>query len=39
MEKGNMGTKEKSPKQDLSRDKNQTIELPEWRESSYHRLV
>ena len=33
-----MGTKEKSPKQDLASAKDLTIELPEERESPYHRV-
>ena len=35
---GNVGTKEKSPKLDLTNAKDLTIELPEGCESSYHRL-
>ena len=36
MEERNVDTKEKSPKQDLTSDKDLTIELPEGRESPYH---
>ena len=38
MEERNVGTKGKSFKQDLTSSKDLTIELPEWRESPYHRL-
>ena len=38
MEEKNVGTKEKSPKQALTSAKDLTIELPEGRESPYHRL-
>ena len=38
MEKRNLGTKKKNPKQDLSSAEDLTIELPEGRESHYHRL-
>ena len=38
LEKMNVGTKEKSPKQGLTSAKDLTIELPERRESPYHRL-
>ena len=38
MEKKNVGTKWKSPKQDLTSAKDLTIELTEGRESLYHRL-
>ena len=38
MEKSNVGTKRKSPKQDLTSANDLTIELPERQESSYHRL-
>ena len=37
-EEMNVGTKGKSPKQGLTRVKDLTIELPEGRESPYHRL-
>ena len=38
MEERNVGTKGKSSKQDLTSVKDLTIELPEGRESPYHRL-
>ena len=38
LEERNVGTKRKSPKQDLTSAKDLTIELPEGRESHYHRL-
>ena len=38
MEETNMDTNGKSPKQGLTSAKDPTIELPEGRESTYHRL-
>ena len=38
LEERNVGTKRKCPKQDLTSAKDLTIELPEGRESPYHRL-
>ena len=38
LERRNVGTKGKSPKQGLTRCENLTTELPEGRESPYHRL-
>ena len=38
MEEINVGTKGKSPKQELTSTKDLTIELPELLESPYHRL-
>ena len=38
MEERSLGTKGKTSKQDLTRVKELTIELPEGRESPYHRL-
>ena len=38
LEKRNVGTKGKCPKQGLTSAKNITMELPEGRESHYHRL-
>ena len=37
MEEKNVGTKGKSPEQDLTSAKDQTIKLPEELESPYHR--
>ena len=39
MEGRNVGTRRKSPKRDLTSDRDLTIELPEGRESPYHRLL
>ena len=38
LEERNVGTKGRRPKQDLTNGKDLTIELPEGRESPYHRL-
>ena len=38
MEERNVGTKGKSPKQGLTNDKDLPMELPEGRETPYHRL-
>ena len=37
LEERNVGAKEKSPKQNITNAKDLSIELPEGRESSYHR--